>query len=166
MNAGLATSLAVDEAEFVQVIRQPETGQNALLALQPFRAGEVLAPFGARTMHATPNYLTVQVGEGRHIELDPAILQYMNHSCEPNCFFDTARMEVVALRDIAAGEELGFFYPSSEWHMAQPFDCLCGATACLRRIAGADSLPPEVLGRYRLTEFIARKLRQHRGNDA
>lgn len=23
------------------------------------------------------------------------------------------------------GDELTFFYPSTEWSMAQPFDCLC-----------------------------------------
>jgi hypothetical protein len=56
---------------------------------------------------ALPNYLTVQIGENRHIRLDPEYLKNINHSCDPNVFFDTAAMEVVALQDIAAGQEDG-----------------------------------------------------------
>jgi len=36
-------------------------------------------------------------------------------------------MTVVAARDLAADDELTFFYPSTEWSMAEPFDCWCGA---------------------------------------
>lgn len=32
-----------------------------------------------------------------------------------------------ALRDIQPGDELSFFYPSTEWEMAQGFECKCGA---------------------------------------
>lgn len=38
-----------------------------------------------------------------------------------------------------------FFYPSTEWSMAQPFDCLCGTPSCRGRIAGARDMPPEQL---------------------
>lgn len=34
-----------------------------------------------------------------------------------------------------------FFYPSTEWHMAQPFDCFCGTPSCRGRIAGARDMP-------------------------
>lgn len=33
-----------------------------------------------------------------------------------------------------------FFYPSTEWYMAQPFDCLCGTPTCRGRIAGARDM--------------------------
>jgi len=33
----------------------------------------------------------------------------------------------VALRDLAAGEELTFDYNATEWSMAEPFLCTCGA---------------------------------------
>ena len=152
-----------DAANGIRVVRHLVTGQNGVVTVRPFRAGEVIIPFGAASTHRVPNYLTVQIGEHRHIELLPQMLQFLNHSCDPNIFVDTARMEVVALRDVGAGEELGFFYPASEWHMAQAFECLCGTTACLKRIAGADTLPPEALRRYRLTEFIRSKLGQRAG---
>jgi hypothetical protein len=38
-----------------------------------------------------------------------------------------------------------FFYPSTEWSMAQPFDCLCGTPSCRGRITGARDMPPEQL---------------------
>ena len=155
--------LPEDAAKGIRVVRHPVTGQNGLVTLRPFLAGEVITPFGAASTHRLPNYLSVQIGEHSHIELLPQMLQYLNHSCDPNIFVDTARMEVVALRDVGAGEELGFFYPASEWHMAQPFECLCGAAKCLKRIAGADTLPPEALQRYRLTDFIRSKLGQRAG---
>jgi len=165
LNEERSTSLADAASRVVQVVRQPATGQNALLTLRPFRSGEVISPFGAAATRSTPTYLTVQVGEDLHIELLPSILQYMNHSCEPNSFVDTERMEVIALRDISLGEELSFFYPSSEWHMAQPFECLCGTASCLRVISGADSLPSADLDRYHLTRFIQSRLRQRSGNN-
>ena len=155
LNIDRSMSLIADAESVVRVVRHPATGQSALAALKPFRAGDTISPFSAASSQITPTYLTVQLGEHLHIELFPDILQYMNHSCEPNAFFDTTGMEVLALRDISVGEELGFFYPSTEWHMAQPFECLCGAASCLKRISGADNLAAAVLVRYRLTEFIA-----------
>ena len=36
-------------------------------------------------------------------------------------------MRLTALRPISEGDELTFFYPSTEWAMAEPFECGCGA---------------------------------------
>ena len=38
-----------------------------------------------------------------------------------------------------------FFYPSTEWHMAQPFTCLCGTPSCRGTIAGARDMPASQL---------------------
>ncbi len=140
------------------VAKHPVSGQNALYAKRAFKKDEVLTPFGSTTRSSVPNYLTVQIGDDLHIELYPPVLQYMNHSCEPNCFFDTTRMEVVALRDIEDGEELSFFYPSTEWDMAQPFECLCGTASCLKTIQGARHIDRNVLKNYRLSDYIMSKL--------
>jgi hypothetical protein len=107
----------------------------------------------------------VQTGIDRHILLYPEELQYSNHSCDPNIFFDTTTMEIVALRQIQPGEELMFFYPSTEWDMAQPFACYCGSTQCIGSISGAMFIPREILKKYRLTDFIKDQL-QLSGNPA
>ena len=132
--------------------------QNALFALQSFQPGEMIAEFWAGTIAAEPTYLTVQIDIDKHITLQPEFLQYINHSCEPNVFFDTTNMRVVALRPIAAGEEMTFFYPSTEWQMTQSFNCYCGSPHCLGDIRGAAYLNEEVWKRYRLSDFIQQQL--------
>ncbi len=149
-----------DHATSVLEVKKLHNGQNALFARRSFAVAEIISAFSSASIHKVPSYLTVQVGDEQHIELFPPILQYMNHSCDPNAFFDTTRMEVIALRDIAQGDEIVFFYPSSEWHMVQPFECLCGSGACLHIIAGADSVNEKALRQYRLTDFIQAKLEE------
>jgi len=102
----------------------------------------------------TPTYLTVQVGVSKHITLQPEFLQYINHSCDPNVFFDTTAMKLIALKKVNANEELTFFYPSTEWKMTQSFNCYCGSSNCIGEIKGAFYLPRSVRENYRFTDFI------------
>lgn len=97
---------------------------------------------------------SIQIGPHAHAEPLPDFLRYLNHSCDPNVFIDLREGAVVTLRPIAEGEELTFFYPSTEWHMEAPFPCECGAAECLREIRGASELPARVLARYRLSPVI------------
>lgn len=99
-----------------------------------------------------PTYTSVQMSPELNIE--ELHLASLNHSCDPNIMVDTLRLELRALRDIAAGEELTFFYPSTEWDMAAPFACLCGSSECLRLVAGARYLSLEVLSRYVVNRHI------------
>src|SRR5678809_733754 len=97
--------------QFAEIRKDRETGQQVLFALRSFRKGEKISPLGAAFVSDKPSYLTVQTGNKTHIALHPYFLQYINHGCNPNCFFDTTKMEVTALRDIEEGEEFTFFYP-------------------------------------------------------
>ena len=103
---------------------------------------------------------TVQIDESKHITLVPEVLQYVNHSCSPTAFFDTTSMELICLKEIQPGDEITFFYPSTEWEMAEPFTCNCGSPACLEVINGASSLPVEILETYKLTDFIREMIRR------
>ena len=141
------------------VVRQNITNnQKGFFAQRTYQPGEVVIEFSSRETVAEPNYLTVQVGIDKHILLQPEHLQYINHSCEPNLFFDTYAMHIVALKPIAAGDEMTFFYPSTEWEMAQPFICFCGSIGCLGEIKGAAHIHPEILKNYTLTRFIEQQL--------
>jgi hypothetical protein len=97
---------------------------------------------------------SIQIGPHAHAEPLPEFLRYLNHSCDPNVFIDLREGAVVTLREIAQGEELTFFYPSTEWNMEAPFPCECGAAECLQEIRGASELPARVLARYRLSPVI------------
>lgn len=62
------------------------------------------------------------------------------------------------------GDELSFFYPSTEWDMAQPFECLCGSKECRGTISGAKDMPAEVLKNYWLSSHIRELLEEKAAN--
>src|SRR5262245_2117440 len=117
----------ISNHEIAEVRQKKTNGQNALFSLRSFQPGDVIADFSAGTIAAEPTYLTVQIGDGKHITLQPEYLQYINHSCAPNVFFNTTTMQLVALKELRIEEEMVFFYPSTEWKMTQCFHCYCGS---------------------------------------
>jgi hypothetical protein len=70
-------------------------------------------------------------------------------------------LRVVANRDLKAGEDLSFFYPSTEWNMGKPFECLCDAPkeVCLGQISGAEGVDGEVLKKYQINPHISAMLK-------
>ncbi len=148
----------VSKHGFADVMQNGLTGEKSLHAAAFFDAGDTICLFEPEKILHTATYLTIQTGEQKHITLSPDFLQYVNHSCAPNVFFDTQQMQLVAIQKIEPGDELLFFYPSTEWEMAQPFDCFCGNKCCLQQIRGAAYLTAEEASRYRLTAFISEQL--------
>ena len=138
------------------------TGARSLHSSIEILPDQVICSMGAREYLASPNYLTVQIDDEKHIMLDPSFLQYINHSCSPNVFFDTEKMRVICIKAIAPGEAITFFYPSTEWSMKQRFRCLCGSQNCLTQIQGARFLSSDILQSYRLTEYIQSKRKKYR----
>jgi UDP-N-acetylmuramoyl-tripeptide--D-alanyl-D-alanine ligase len=133
---------------------------KAFFANQSYQQDDVIANFSASQILTKPTYLTIQTDIDKHILLHPEKLQDINHSCDPNVFFDTDTMHLVALRQIQKGDELNFFYPSAEWDMAQSFTCHCGSKECLKEIKGALYLSEEILSKYKLTGFIQKQLKE------
>ena len=152
-------SQIISQHSFAEVIENLFTKQRSIHSLISFSKDELICPFYAGEFFSEPNYLTIQIDMGRHITLVPGFLQYCNHSCNPNIFFDTTTMEVTALKDIKPNDELSFFYPSTEFEMAQPFICYCGSKDCLQNIRGAKYTDHSFLEKYRLTDFIKEQLK-------
>ena len=144
----------VSRHEFGDVLLNTSTNQKSLHATIAIKPGDVLSKFHAGVTQSFATYLTVQTGVDKHITLQPEFLQYINHSCNPNVLFNTDTMQLECLQNIKAGDELCFFYPATEWNMAQPFDCLCGSKSCIGKIQGAKYVSEEVLNNYKLTSFI------------
>uniref|UniRef100_A0A7S0RTD1 SET domain-containing protein n=1 Tax=Chlamydomonas leiostraca TaxID=1034604 RepID=A0A7S0RTD1_9CHLO len=132
----------------------PATGQNSLHATKAFKAGDTVYEFHALKTHQEPNMYTLQASAGEHIDLGPGILSYTNHSCKPTTFFNTTTRTIEALVDIQPGDQITFFYPSTEFSMESPFDCLCGELCCIGRMQGAKGTPQHVLEKYRLNDHI------------
>jgi SET domain-containing protein len=61
-------------------------------------------------------------------------LRFTNHSCRPNAVLRIVqgRVELYALRDLAAGEEITVDY--GETHHEGRLRCRCGAAGCVGRI--------------------------------
>ena len=65
---------------------------------------------------------------------DPANWAPQNHSCDPNTAYEG--LNVVALRNIARGEELTLNYASFLDENMEPFECRCGSPNCSGMITG------------------------------
>lgn len=148
-----------DLAEVAEIRIDPITSARSLFSMKEFKAEEPIVDFIARATYETPNYLTVQIKDDVHIELHPECLECANHSCEPNCFFNTTTMQLMAIKPVKIGDELTFFYPSAEWDMNQAFQCNCGHAECVGNIKGAKYLSDAALKKYRFTDFIQSKLK-------
>lgn len=125
-----------------------------LITDRPYAQGELIYKIEGYKFTPAPTYQTIQVSATEHIE-ELGVLAYLNHSCQPNTIVNTTDFTVTAARDIAAGEELNFFYPSTEWEMDRPFVCLCGSPQCVRLVAGAKYLSVDALSRHFINKHIS-----------
>ncbi len=132
---------------------------RGLTALEPIASGEVVAIKGGHivdtaTLHALPERLQisdVQISDGFHLaaldedEYEPVML-FLNHSCEPNVGF-AGNVVLVAMRDIAAGEEI-----TTDYALFDDYDgsmpCRCGTPSCRGVVDGRDWRRPELQRKY------------------
>ena len=149
-----------DLSRLLHVEHNPGSFASRSVSLLDLPAGAVFARINNPTP-ATCAYSSVQASRDLHIELN-CDLVYINHSCDPTLVFDMQRWEVRVNPErkegLKKGDELTFFYPSTEWDMSQPFDCLCGNDVCRGRITGAKDMESAVLREYWLNSHIAELL--------
>lgn len=145
-------------SEIVQVVHGSGDFSSKLISLVDRKPGERLCSIEGAVLVNQRAYTSVQVSEDCDMELKSNLV-FCNHSCDPSVVFDTAKLEVrVGDRPLKRGQDLTFFYPSSEWDMTQPFECNCGAAKCLGLVQGAQYLDEGVLQRYWLNPHIRRLL--------
>ncbi|KAJ3360859.1 hypothetical protein HDU91_004256 [Kappamyces sp. JEL0680] len=143
----------------VKVVFGKEAFSSKLTVVKAVASGEVVAAITQHTFKEKKSWTTVQVAQDKHIELNSELV-YMNHSCDPSVKIDCVSMQVVALRALQAGDEVTFFYPSTEWDMDQPFSCWCGAKACQKSIQGAKYLASNARDCFYLAPHIRDLIRQ------
>ena len=129
---------------------------RTLITKRAYKKGEVICAMPSENITDKPNRFTVQIARDKHTHVGK--LAALNHSCDPNVILDTKKMEMVAARDIEKGEELFFFYPSTEWQMDAPFICLCGSANCIHVVAGARFLPLSTLEHHYLNQHIREEM--------
>lgn len=137
---------------------------KSTLCVTPIAAGETVFRITGRPV-ARQDRHTVQIGADQHLAPEGEPWAFVNHGCEPNCVvvFETAvagSARMVARRPIAPGEEITFNYLTTEWDMASPFDCRCGAAVCAGTIRGFRHLerPAREALRPWLAPFLAERI--------
>jgi uncharacterized protein len=132
---------------------------RGLIAVAPIAKDEIVAIKGGHlvdtaTLDELPERLRnsdVQVADGFHLvaldeaEYEPVML-FINHSCEPNVGF-AGNIVLVAMRDVAAGEELTTDYALFD-DADDPMACNCGTPSCRHTISGRDWQLPELQRKY------------------
>lgn len=85
-------------------------------------------------------------------------MMHLNHSCEPNLGLQ-GQIVYVAMRDIAAGEELTFDYAMTD---DEPYEmqCRCGSRSCRGIVTGHDWKRKEIREKYNgyFSWFIQRRI--------
>ena len=148
MRSNAVLAIDLDEQSPIEV--RDNNGFKGVFATENIAQDSVVFYLNG-TITTEPTKYTIQLGPRRHLTF-PTIRktnddldycwQYLNHSCEPNGYMNTAEFTFRALRDIAAGEEITFNYLTTESQMAVPFTCICGSANCFGLIQGRNFLNP------------------------
>lgn len=112
----------------------PQHGRG-VFADAPIRAGETILIFSGPLLHVSairPDDYHLQIAEDYYLGASGKEDDYVNHSCAPNGGFREG-LELVALRDIAVGEEVTWDYSTAiDEAEFTGFPCNCGAAQCRR----------------------------------
>jgi hypothetical protein len=125
----------------------PISGQG-LFAGQPIAQREVIVIWGGRLFLAAEvkaglvrERSVALIGEGLYLGSAPgseeSLDELMNHSCDPNVWLQD-EVTLIALRDIALGEELTLDYALFETDLGWRMECNCGSANCRRVLTGSD----------------------------
>jgi len=103
-----------------------------------------------RYEQTTPSTLAVQIGTDLYLGASGGMDDLVNHSCDPNCGLriDGTDVQLIALRDIAAGEEICFDYSTTMNEDDFEMPCRCGAPRCRGLIRDFKHLPTDLKRRY------------------
>jgi hypothetical protein len=138
-------------------------------AVAPIAAGETVAAFGGtvcsrEAFDALPDIRRIHalqiddelymIGPPEYEEAD-----MFNHACTPNCGI-VGNILLVAMDDIAVGDELSFDYAMCDAADYDEFVCLCEAEGCRRVVTSADWQRPELQQRYRgfMSSYLVRRI--------
>src|SRR5215469_6779680 len=147
---------------------------RGLFAVEPISAGEIVCVKGGhifeRKQLGKANELfgpaEIQIAENLFIgPLDTGSREgsmlFTNHSCDPNIGVQ-GQIVFVAMRDIAAGEELTHDWATTD-NDSYEMECHCGAANCRKNITGQDWRNPELQRKY--DRFMSSYLQEKNGKE-
>jgi hypothetical protein len=132
---------------------------RGLFAAEPIKQGEIVCVKGGhifdrgtlREVSAKLGSAEIQIAENLFIgplseEEREGSMIFSNHSCDPNIGVQ-GQIVFVAMRDIAAGEELTHDWATTDDDVYE-MECRCGAQNCRRIITGQDWRRKDLQQRY------------------
>jgi uncharacterized protein len=152
---------------------------RGLFAVESIARGEVVCVKGGhvfdrrRLEELTPRLGPAEIQIGEDLFIGPAhederegSMIFSNHSCEPNIGV-RGEITFVALRDIAAGEELTHDWATTD-DDGYRLECRCGTPACRRTITGQDWRRPDLQEKYgrNFSSYLLEKIERLRGRNA
>jgi SET domain-containing protein len=146
---------------------------RGLFAAEPIVKGEIVAVKGGHIvgrgeipeLRQRLGPAEIQIAEYLYIapvsdEEREGSMIFSNHSCEPNIGV-SGQVVFVAMRDIAAGEEL-----THDWAMtdddSETMACRCGTPSCRGNVSGKDWMCAELHSKYAgyFSAYLAEKIRR------
>lgn len=160
-----ASDVAISEARAtapVAVVRS--RSEYLLVPTEHVCAGARLFTVEGELRHVPTRY-SIQVGPDLHIDLpdgcsteeilDRFFWRFTNHSCAPSAV--VRGRDMFALTCIEPWQQITFNYNTTEFDMAEPFDCLCRSNNCDGQIRGFRWLSSPA--RDRIRPWLADHLR-------
>ena len=94
---------------------------HGVFMLAGCEAGHSVHELSNRETLSNPTRTSIKVYNNLHVE--DYFGRYINHDCSPTC--EIRGYNVVALRNMSAGDEVTFNYEKNETAIASPFVCRC-----------------------------------------
>jgi SET domain-containing protein len=148
-------------------VRGTDKRGYGLFAHEPIQKGELLLVMGGDIVNSEQlakleHTFSIQVEENLYIA--PIGLQKayrINHACEPAAGV-VGQVTFVALRDIAADEEVCYDYAMTDGTAYDEFECHCGSKLCRGKVSGDDWKLPELWERYagHFSPYLQRRIDQ------
>lgn len=138
-------------------------------AIETISRGTVVATFGGTAVNRADFNEANEDRRSRSIQIDDDTFilgppsrepgDCVNHSCTPNGGPRNA-VQIVAMRDIAIGEELTFDYGMTDGSDYDEFECECGTSLCRGTISGTAWRSAELQQRYRgwFSPYLQRRI--------
>lgn len=147
-------------------------GSRGSFAREPITAGEVISVWGGEVvpqnlffkLPSSIQSISVQIEENLYLAPSrESAGEWINHSCEPNAGM-CGQIVLVAMRDIAAGEEVCYDYAMTDGSPYDEFQCQCGAPLCRGHVTGNDWSIPALWTRYdgHFSPYLQRRIDQRR----
>jgi hypothetical protein len=149
----------------------PAKGFFGVFAREPIPAGELLVMWSGWLLDSANLHSIDPLVRSRSVQVEedlfliplvtdpPEPADFINHSCNPNAGL-SGQLALVALRHIAAGEEICYDYAMTDGSPYDEFQCFCLEPTCRHHVTGNDWQILELQQRYQdhFSPYLLRRI--------